>query len=177
MTADERREATLEVARREFARTGFHGTSTETIAEAAEISQPYLFRLFGTKKQLFVACVRRGFREVLETFQRAAEGKRGEAALQAAGAVYLRLLADRDLLLAQMQSYAACDDPEVREAVRDGFGDLYAWAERVSGKEPAELSRFFAQGMLLNVVAAMDLLDSPEGWAQRLVEGCRDSAG
>ena len=59
MTADERREAILEAARGEFASTGFHGTSTETIAERAGISQPYLFRLFGTKKELFIASVRR----------------------------------------------------------------------------------------------------------------------
>ena len=77
MSAEERREAILEAARDEFASTGFHGTSTETIAERAGISQPYLFRLFGTKKELFVASVRRCFRETLETFQRAAEGKRG----------------------------------------------------------------------------------------------------
>ena len=72
MSAEERREAILEAARLEFASTGFHGTSTETIAERAGISQPYLFRLFGTKKELFVASVRRCFRETLETFQRAA---------------------------------------------------------------------------------------------------------
>ena len=42
-------------ARAAFARGGLHGTSTEEIAEAAGISQPYLFRLFGTKKRLFVA--------------------------------------------------------------------------------------------------------------------------
>ncbi len=174
MSADERREAILEAARVEFAATGFHGTSTETIAERAGISQPYLFRLFGTKKELFVANVRRCFRETLETFQRAAEGKRGEAALEAMGEAYLGLLADRSRLLAQMQAYASCDDPEIREVVREGYGDLFTWTERVSGLPPVRLSDFFAQGMLLNVVASMDLLHSDEPWAQRLLEGCRE---
>jgi AcrR family transcriptional regulator len=174
MTADERREAILEAARDEFASTGYHGTSTETIAERAGISQPYLFRLFGTKKELFVASVRRCFRETLETFMRAAEGKRGEEALKAMGESYMGLLTDRSRLMAQMQAYASCDDPELRAVVREGYGDLFSWIERVSGVEPAELSRFFAQGMLLNVVAAMDLLNSDEPWAQRLLEGCRE---
>jgi AcrR family transcriptional regulator len=174
MTAEERREAILEAARVAFAATGFHGTSTETIAERAGISQPYLFRLFGTKKELFVANVRRCFRETLETFQRAAEGKRGEEALEAMGEAYMALLADRSRLLAQLQAYASCDDPEIRDVVREGYGDLFVWTERVSGLPPARLSEFFAKGMLLNVVAAMDLLHSDEPWALRLLEGCRE---
>ncbi len=78
MTADERREAVLAAARTAFAEGGYYGTSTDAIADAAGISQPYLFRLYGTKKELFIAAVRRCFRETLETFQRAAEGLRGE---------------------------------------------------------------------------------------------------
>lgn len=174
MSAEERREAILEAARDEFAAAGFHGTSTETIAARAGISQPYLFRLFGTKKELFLASVRRCMRETLETMQRAAEGKRGEEALTAMGGAYLQLLANRSRLLLQMQAYAACDDPDVRDAVREGFGDLFTWSERVSGRPAAELTKFFAHGMLLNVVASMDLLDSDEGWAKRLVESCKE---
>jgi len=174
MSAEERREAILEAARDAFASTGFHGTSTETIAERAGISQPYLFRLFGTKKELFVASLRRCFREALETFQRAAEGKRGEEALQAMGEAYLALLSDRTRLMAQMQAYASCDDPEICAVVREGYGDLFTWVERVSAVPPAELSRFFARGMLLNVVASMDLLHSDEPWARRLIDGCKE---
>jgi AcrR family transcriptional regulator len=176
MSAEERREAILEVARDEFAAAGFHGTSTETIAERAGISQPYLFRLFGTKKELFVASVRRCFRETLETFQRAAEGKRGEEALQAMGEAYTELLADRTRLRLQMQAYAECDDPEVRAVVQEGFGDIYSWVERVSGVDAAAVTRWFAHGMLLNVVASMDLIHSEEGWAKRLIAGCKDPA-
>jgi AcrR family transcriptional regulator len=175
LSAEERREAVLEAARHEFGSAGFHGTSTETIAAKAGISQPYLFRLFGTKKELFLASVRRCFRETLETFQRAAEGRRGEEALSAMGEAYRALLADRSRLLLQMQAYAACDDPDVRDVVQQGFGDLYTWIERVSGETDEQLTNFFAFGMLLNVVAAMDLLDSDEPWAKRLTEGCLKS--
>jgi AcrR family transcriptional regulator len=176
MSAEDRREAILEAARHEFASAGFHWTSTETIAARAGISQPYLFRLFGTKKELFLASVRRCFRETLETFQRAAEGRRGEEALHAMGEAYLALLTDRSRLQAQMQAYAACDDPEVCAAVREGYGDLFTWTERVSGLPPEEVSHFFARGMLLNVVASMDLLHSDEPWTRRLIEGCKNDA-
>src|SRR3954469_7933808 len=74
MSAEERREAVLRVAVAEFARTGLHGTSTEKIAAGADISHPYLFRLFGTKKGLFLACLHRCHERLHETFTRAAEG-------------------------------------------------------------------------------------------------------
>src|ERR671936_3165319 len=116
-TAAERREAVLDAAMIEFAARGYHGASTEEIARRAGISQPYVFRLFGTKKDLFIAVDTRCFRETLEMFQRAAEGKRGEAALAAIGAAYGELLVkDRTYLRSQMAAYAACDDPEICEA-------------------------------------------------------------
>src|ERR671934_1313197 len=167
-SAEERREAVLDAALEEFAARGIHGASTETIAKAAGISQPFVFRLFGTKKELFKAVTARCFRETLEVFQRAAEGKRGEEALHAMGDAYVRLLSDRTYLRSQMQAYAACEDPEICEVVRNGYGDLVAYVERVSGAGQEQITRFFAIGMLLNVLASMGLQDPDEPWAARL---------
>src|SRR5215218_8888190 len=112
-TKEERREAVLDAALGVFAEFGFAAASTEDIAARAGISQPYVFRLFGTKKELFKAVIGRCFRETLETFQRAAEGHRGLEAMKAMGFSYTeQLLPDRTRLRAQMQAYAACDDPE-----------------------------------------------------------------
>src|SRR3954449_12353496 len=111
LTATERKDDLLEAALIEFAERGYEGTSTEDIARRAGISQPYLFRLFGTKKELFKATVARCFRETLEMFQRSSEGLRGEEALQAIGEAYMQLLLeDRTRLRAQMQAYAVCDE-------------------------------------------------------------------
>jgi hypothetical protein len=110
--------------------------------------------------------------------QGAAEGLRGEEALKAMGQAYGELLAtDPGMLQSQLQTYAAAlDDPDVRQAVRDGYGDLYAYVERVSGVSRARLARFFAMGMLWNVMAAMGLHEDaePEEWAQRLMSGCAE---
>src|ERR1700759_732763 len=109
---EERREEILDAALGEFAEKGLHGASTDEIARLAGISQPYVFRLFGTKKELYMAVVARCFRQTLEIFQRVAEGKRGEDALHAIGQAYGELLeSDRLYLRAQMQAYAACEDP------------------------------------------------------------------
>jgi AcrR family transcriptional regulator len=172
-----RHEEILDAALQEFARRGLHGASTEDIARRAGISQPYVFRLFGTKKALFIAVVNRCFRQTHELFSRAAEGKRGTEALEAMGAAYVeRLGTDRTQLLAQMQAYAACDDPEIRQVVRNGYGDLFAYVERVAGDVPARaVSEFFATGMLLNVIASMGFARSEpnEAWADRLLEGIK----
>src|SRR6059036_3997338 len=95
-SAEERRDEILDAALVEFAERGLHGASTEEIARRAGISQPYVFRLFGTKKDLFKAAVARCLRQTLELFQRAAEGKRGREALDAMGQAYMaEFLSDR----------------------------------------------------------------------------------
>src|SRR5438874_12570263 len=110
-SAGERREQILEAALAEFAAHGLEGGSTEAIAQAVGISQPYVFRLFGTKKKLFMAAVERCLRGTLEMFHTASAGLTGEAALEAIGEAYsARLATDPTYLHAQMQSYAACDD-------------------------------------------------------------------
>jgi AcrR family transcriptional regulator len=171
----ERREEILDAALGVFAEKGLHAASTEEIARLAGISQPYVFRLFGTKKELYLAVVARCFRQTLEIFQRAAEGKRGEEALHAIGDAYAHLLdADRTYLLAQMQAYAACEDPDVAEAVSFGYGELVTFVERVSGFDPGTIASFFAKGMLMNVMACMNPAIVPGTWAARLLEGCRE---
>src|SRR5215212_382199 len=176
-SATERGDEILEAAVVEFAAHGLEGGSTDAIARAVGISQPYVFRLFGTKKQLFMATMERCMRGTLEMFHTASAGLKGEAALRAIGEAYTERLAnDPTYLHSQMQAYAACDDPEIRDVVRRGYGELVEYVERVSGEPTERISHFFAKGMLLNVIASMDLLQAQEGWAQRLIEGCRKDA-
>jgi AcrR family transcriptional regulator len=173
-SAEERREEILEAALVEFAAHGLDGGSTEAIARAVGISQPYVFRLFGTKKELFMATVERCMRGTLEMFRTASAGLKGEEALRAIGEAYVeRLTSDPTYLHSQMQAYAACDDPEIRDVVRKGYGELVDYVERVSGMPADRVAHFFAKGMLLNVMASMDLLKADEGWAERLIAGCR----
>jgi AcrR family transcriptional regulator len=172
-TAEERREAVLEAAAREFSRTGLHGASTDAIAKAAGISQPYLFRLFGTKKELYLATTARKMEETYQVFERASRGKTGEEALRAMGDAYRELLVDRERLQLMLQCFADCDDPDIREGVRAVWRDLVDLVERVSGEPPEVVSAFFAKGMLLNVVNAMQLVEDPAPWGDRLIAGCR----
>ena len=169
MGADERRALVVRAALTEFARSGFAGTSTEAIAKRAGISQPYVFRLFSTKKDLFVAVVTSCYDRVYNAFLAAADGKFGEEAMQAMGTEYGILLQDRELLLAQMHAYAACDDPDIRAATVAGYRRLWLLVERATGLPEEDIVNFFSHGMMINVAAAMDLSHLKEPWAQTLI--------
>jgi AcrR family transcriptional regulator len=163
LTADERRAQLIEAAVTEFAVTGLHGTSTEVIARRAGISHAYLFRLYPTKKALFIACADRCFERTLETFRTAAAATpEADQKLHAMGEAYVEMLADRELLRLQMQLYAACSDPEICAVVRAGFDELVREVTLLSGAAPDEVQSFFAHGMLLNVAAALDAPDLGE---------------
>ena len=172
-TAEERREAVLTAAAREFSRKGLHGASTDAIAKDAGISQPYLFRLFGTKKELYLATTSRAMEETYQAFERASRSKSGEEALHAMGESYTGLIEDRERLQLMLQCFAGCEDPDVRESVRRVWRDLVDLVERTSGEPPEVISTFFAKGMLLNVMNAMQLFDDPTPWGDRLIAGCR----
>ena len=174
--AAERREALITAAVHEFAHGGLHGTTVESIARRVGVAQPYVFSLFGTKRELFLAALERSFEKVADTFRRAAadftEGRAPaecEDALDAMGRAYAELLsADRDYLMLQHQSYAACEDELVRARVRHRYAELVELAGSLSGAEPEEIDDFFRHGMALNVAAALGVedLSSDCAWVQ-----------
>jgi AcrR family transcriptional regulator len=166
-SAEERREEILAIAVRQFAEGGYRGTSTEAIAREAGISQPYLFRLFRTKRELFLACSDRACAHVREVFGRvAAEAPAGER-LDRMGAAYIdELLPERHEILMLMQSYVAGADPEIQGHVRRAYMELVREVAELAGVPPADTYTFFAKGMLLNVIAALDIPveDGIESW-------------
>ncbi len=131
------------------------------IAKQAGISQPYLFRLFRTKRKLFLACNDRACEKVLDAFRRAAADAPAGDELQAMGRAYFdELLPDRHAILMMMQGYVAVSDAEIQEHVRRGYGEVVDEVVELSDASPEQVWSFFATGMLLNVVAALDLADS-----------------
>ena len=169
-TKEERRREIIEAATHEFAISGLYGTPVTAIAKRVGVSQPYLFQLFGTKKDLFIAAVRRAFERTVATFRIAAAEAGGEAdpeaILMAMGLAYYRLLEDRTLLLMQMQAYAACADEEIREVVREEMLRLVNFVQSASGAPEAAIREWLAYGMLMNVVASMDLTEVDADWAR-----------
>jgi AcrR family transcriptional regulator len=157
-SSDERREQVIAAAVKEFAASGFHAASTTAIAKRAGISQPYIYALFPNKHELFLAANKHVVDRIRRSFEEAARGKDGtEAKLWAMGDAYIRWLEDRDEILFQLQAHAAAGDPSLREPVRDEFLRLYDDVARMTGASREQVNAFMASGMLLNVVAALDL--------------------
>lgn len=192
MSAEDRREQVIRAAMAEFAVHGLDGTSTEAIAERAGISQPYIFRLWPNKKDLFLAAVAACFDRTEKVFKKAAEGhseadiasgvcpvghdlsehqhllhSKISPRLHTMAHAYVQLLTRREALLMQMQAYAACWDEDVRRLVRERWTRLRRLVGELGGVEGRELNEFFARGMLLNVAACMHLPASgdPGRWA------------
>jgi AcrR family transcriptional regulator len=155
----------LEIAAGEFANHGLHGASVEAIAREAGITQAYVFRMFGTKKALFLELVGAAFDRFSDGMSQAAESARGLDALALMGTRYYASLADRTTLLLQLQGFAACGDSEVRDLVRTRLARMWHTVADPTGLDPVTVKSFLAFGMLLNNVAAVDVDELDEPWA------------
>jgi AcrR family transcriptional regulator len=167
MSAADRRDELIRAAVPAFAQGGLHGTAVSTITAAVGVTQPYAFGLFKTKKGLFLAAVEHCFDRVERTFRDAAAGAPApEQRLEAMGQAYVGLLEDRELLRLQLQAYAASADDEVHAVVHRRYARLYELVRDLSGADAEALRRFFGDGMLLNVAAAVDLplFGDDDGW-------------
>ncbi|MDT0609886.1 TetR/AcrR family transcriptional regulator [Streptomyces lancefieldiae] len=162
MSAEERRESVIRAAMSEFARGGYHGTSTEAIAKRVGVSQPYLFRLFPGKKAIFLAVAERCLQEMRRVFEESSEGLHGEEALRAMAEAYARLITEQpERLQMQLQTYVtvaaaeAAGDHEFGEMVRKGWMELWDTVHLPLGGDIGETTSFMAYGMLINTLAGM----------------------
>lgn len=160
MKAVDRRRLVLEAAMHEFGERGFAEVSTEAIADRAGVSQPYIFRLFGTKKDLILAAIRERSAEIQENFRQAAENRGESTALEAMAEAYARMLSeDPNSLRCQLHAWAAASDPEIGAVARETYIDVWRDAIVLSGEDTETVREFMAHGMLLTVVAALGIPD------------------
>ena len=177
----ERREQILEAASRVFGERGYFGATTDQIAKAAGISQPYVVRMFGGKENLFVGVLSRSLDRLLVAFTRTLEEWKAEgspAAPAAAvvtngtpvagghgeigrrlGLAYVNLIEDRGLLLSLMQAFSMGQDPTIGAKARDGFLAIYRLLRDEAGFTPEQVRSFLAEGMLLNTLLGLRLPD------------------
>ncbi len=164
LTGEQRRQQVLDAAVQEFAAHGYHAAGTGAIARRAGVSQPYIYALFTDKKALFLQCQSRVVDHIRQTFRAAAGDSRGEDALARMGLAYRDLLVDRTEILCQLQGYAAAGDADIRAAVSTGYRDLFDEVVEITGEPPGRVAEFFAAGMYLNIIAALEL---PEAYLPR----------
>jgi AcrR family transcriptional regulator len=158
MNVDDRRREVLEAAMHEFAQAGYDSVSAQAIADRAGVSQPYVFRLFGTKKDLFLAAIEERTRRIVEEFRQAAEDSGELSPMDAMAGAYVELLTnDPDALRCQLFAWASASDPEIGAVARASYLEVWKEAGLLSGEDPETVRDFMAEGMLLTVLAALDI--------------------
>ena len=187
--AAERRDALIEAAVHHFAHGGLHGAEVSAIAADVGVAQPYVFSLFPTKRDLFLAADERCFEKISALFEKAAADfdengpqEPGEDKLNAIGHAYMGAIADNpDLLLLQLQGYAACgDDPQIQAFVRRQYARLVDLTRKLSRVDDMErLDGFFQTGMWCNVAAALGVPDFSvdSGWVEKSLAADDQAAG
>ncbi|MEU7499415.1 TetR/AcrR family transcriptional regulator [Streptomyces griseofuscus] len=156
-TAEQRRDAVLRSAVTEFGRFGEDGASTMAISQGAGISQSYLFRLFPSKRALFLAAVERAFDETEAALR---GGASGSSTLDELRQRYAELLSGtgRDLLYLQLHVYArSLEDPECQEIGRRGFLRLSRAVAELTQAPAGQVLNLFAHATLWSVLAVLGL--------------------
>ena len=152
MTGAQRRDQILAAARRVFAEGGY-AASTDEVARAAGVSQPYVVRLFGSKRGLFLAAYQQASDEVIRALSSVPAGPEAGTLM---GDAYVELLEDRDLLRLVMHGFIAGADEEVGRVARHTLGEAFRLFRERSGADDEAARAFVAQGMLINVLLAVD---------------------
>jgi AcrR family transcriptional regulator len=170
-TAEERRATVMRTAIKTFAERGYYGTSTMDVARAAGISQGYLYRLFKDKETLFAAVVDFCSDRLREAAAEAAASVNStdpETVLKAMTTSYGEVIADRDVLMILLHAQCSAGEPVIGEAVRTCYAKQVEYARATSGASDEQLRRHFADGLLSNVVVAIDATSVDAPWARTL---------
>jgi TetR/AcrR family transcriptional regulator len=159
MRAEDRRELILEAATRVFGDRGYIGATTNLVAVAAGVSQPYVVRIFGTKEKLFLEVLQRALDCLLEAF-RAVLAEKSELPLgRRLGLAYVNLIGNRGLLLSLMHGFVLGRDPVIGPAARMGFMTVYRFMRDEAGFSPEETQEFLAAGMMVNTMVGLRMAD------------------
>jgi AcrR family transcriptional regulator len=157
MKSEQRRELILAAAAGVFGERGYVGATTDAVARAAGVSQPYVVRMFGTKAALFQAVLERSLDKLLTEFRlEIAEHAPTDEDLQMCiGRRYIELLADRGLLLSLMQAFMLGADPEIGPTARAGFLRVYRLLRDEAGFTPEQATEFLSGGMMINTLVGL----------------------
>ncbi len=170
MTGSQRRSMVIDAAIAEFASYGLYGVSTDAIADRAGVSQPYVIRLFGSKKKLFLECGNRVFERILAAFEDEI-AKNPENPLSAVQRAYVGLLASREELLVLLQFFAACEDEDVKRAVHRGMERLYVYVRDVTGADKDTIRELFTLAIMRTVSIGIGMSEAAKEseWARVLL--------
>lgn len=160
LSSDERREQIIAAATAVFGARGYVGTTTDQIARAAHISQPYVVRLFGTKESLFLAALTDALDQLLTAFRAIdLEGDDLSTRGERMGQAYLGLLRTRGLHQLLSHAFLLGSHPVIGPVARDGFAAVWRYLREEAGFAAEEAQKFLAAGMLINTMLGLRITE------------------
>ena len=167
LSSDERRRQILVAALAVFGTRGYEGATTDEVARAAGVSQPYVVRLFGSKENLFLATIDDGLTRLLTAFRAAlaedggvADGEGdGPTAAKRIGQAYVDLIEVRGLHQTLAHAYLLGSNPVIGAAARRGFASVWRFFRDEMGLSADEARAFMAEGMLISTMIGLRIVD------------------
>lgn len=160
MSSEERREQIIAAAIAVFGARGYEGTTTDDVARTAGVSQPYVVRLFGSKESLFLAAMQASLDELMRVFREALAVEDADRPVsKRIGEAYVELLSVRGLHQTLSHAWLLGGHPVIGPAARRGFAQVWRFFRDDAGLDADEARKFLAEGMLINVMIGMRLVD------------------
>ena len=167
LSSAERRRQILVAALAVFGARGYEGATTDEVARAAGVSQPYVVRLFGSKENLFLAALDDALARMLAGFRAAlADGTPHDpgitpekAAAKRIGQAYVDLIAVRGLHQTLAHAYLLGSHPAIGAAARQGFAKVWRFFRDEMGLDADESRAFMAEGMLISTMIGLRIVD------------------
>ena len=161
MTSDQRREQIVGAAIAVFGARGYVGTTTDEVARTAEVSQPYVVRLFGSKEKLFLAAMNHAQDELITTFRTAIQGEpavadhNGDEMVARMGDAYVELLRVRGLHQFLSQLFLLGGHPVIGPPARACFATIWRMLREEAGLDRDRAFSFLSIGMLINTLLGL----------------------
>ncbi|WP_169580801.1 MULTISPECIES: TetR/AcrR family transcriptional regulator [Microbacterium] len=159
LSSDERRVQILAAALAVFGARGYEGATTDDVARAAGVSQPYVVRLFGSKENLFLAAIEDALARMLAAFRAALAAGDAEDAGARIGQAYVDLLQVRGLHQTLANAYLMGSHSVIGPSARRGFAAVWRFFRDELGLEADEARAFMAEGMLISTMIGLRLVD------------------
>jgi AcrR family transcriptional regulator len=134
LAAEERRADLIDCGCRVFSKGSYRGTTTAEIARESGVTEPILYRHFGSKRDLYLACLEEAWSRVQEAWEAVIAAEPDPAEWTAAMGRAFTELKEQKVMLHNLwvQSLAeASEDPEIRKYLRRHLRDVHTFVAGV----------------------------------------------
>jgi len=168
LSSGERRRQILQAALAVFGARGYEGATTDEVARAAGVSQPYVVRLFGSKENLFLAALDDALTRTLTAFRAALSDRSADsdpsiseekAAGKRIGQAFVDLIEVRGLHQTLAHGYLLGSHPVIGPASRRGFAQVWRFFRDEMGLDADGARMFMAEGMLISTMIGLRIVD------------------